>query len=81
MYYINNNKMSKYIFDSAMDMIYSNETKPVAYVLIGLFYFLIPFLIWKLILKKRAIRKPINNESYCVISIHICNMAIISLSF
>ena len=40
---------------------------------------LIPLLIYRMILKKRQIKNPINNNSYCVISVHIVNLSIASL--
>ena len=63
------------------DVLYENYTKSEAVVFLGTITLLIPFLIRKLVNKKKDIRKPINNESYCIISIYICNMIIASLSF
>ena len=72
---------TNYNYDSVLDHLYNKSTKSETVVLLGIFTLLIPFLIRKLVNKKRDIRKPINNESYCIITIYICNMAIVSLSF
>ena len=64
---------------SIIDNIFKNETKIAGIIILLLFCFIIPYLTWKLTKKKKDIQKPINNESYSLISIYICNMAILSL--
>ena len=73
--------MSDEHYSSIIDMMYFRGTIVYAIIVICCSYVVIPFLIFKLNQKKKSIRKPENNESYCVISIYICNLAIFSLSW
>ena len=78
---INDNESVHY--KSFLDIMYNDKyyAKTIGTVVVVASVVVIPLLIMKLNKKKKDIKNPINNESYCVISIHICNIAIVSLGF
>ena len=60
---------------------FEKDTVTLGCIILIIVCSLIPFLVWKLVNKKKDIQSQLFNESYSVISIYICNVAIISLSF
>ena len=68
-------------YSSVLDDMYHNKAKIPALVILISSFVLVPLLVLKLNKKKKDIKNPINNESYCFISIWICDIVIVSLGF